>query len=120
MTSAPIEDAPLTAAQTKLASDYCGACAVPLGQTVGACTSAFWGLQLDAGTPPGPGAPRLSYADAIVSKVDSSCTPPHGDGGASACDSFALCAQEATAASLPQPPAACLTLDLDAGSADGG
>lgn len=106
-----------TAAQTKLASDFCGACAATNGQTVSACTAAFWGLDTDAGIPPGPGAVDLQYSDAIVDRIDSTCLT-----GATACGTFQTCAQSVVTSMTPAAPSACsVSSSGDAGSAgDGG
>ncbi len=96
-----------TAAQTKLAQDYCAVCAAP-GQSAAACASSFYPTDTDAGVAVGgvPGAGTLlQYSDAVATNIDAQCVP--ADAGALGCLGFGVCALKTLAAAAPPEPAAC-------------
>ncbi len=112
--------AALSAAQTKLASDYCAVCAGTAGLSLATCEGAFWGLDADAGTIlAGIGYGALAYSDAIVGLVDTSCIPELDAGSQLGCiDPFAACigATTATAVTSAFPaPTACAGASADGG-----
>jgi hypothetical protein len=109
----------LSAAQNKLAQDYCAVCAGASGLTMAACEGAFWGLEGDAGASiSGIGIGALPYSDAIIGLVDTTCIPELDAGSQLGCvDPFAACVGATTAtaylSALPIP-SAC-TPGADAG-----
>jgi hypothetical protein len=94
-----------TAAQARLASDFCADCSDDAGAA--ACEAEFY-VKADGGF--GPGVLLLEYADPLVNALDTTCiaqiAPDAGDGGLLGCaPKFALCGVAVLAASAP--PDAC-------------
>jgi hypothetical protein len=114
-----------TAAQTKLAQDYCAVCP-RAGQTAAECVAGFYGNVNDAGATGvgGPGNAIFGLSDSVASSVDTQCIPKlGGDAGTFGCAlTFDACLFPIVVAAV-KPPAACTTIPgLDAGTpaADGG
>lgn len=85
-------DAKPSAAQTKLATDYCESCSVVGGE---ACTTAFFGTS----KVPGLGFALLPFGDAPLAAIDSSCTK--NPLGKAACQAaFTTCLTTTTTKSL--------------------
>jgi hypothetical protein len=73
-----------TAAQQKLAQDYCNACAASMNLAVDACTSGFF-KGADGGSG-GLGTLFLYYNDDLITKIDQTCTPAFStDAGSFGC-----------------------------------
>jgi hypothetical protein len=101
-----------TAAQAKLAQDYCATCAASNGgQTVADCVATFYTTTIgDSGVAvgAGPGSGLQTLNDSVATSVDTKCVPALGDGGIVACAAtFRVCEGETYLAALPAPPAAC-------------
>ena len=98
-----------TAAQTKLAQDYCAVCAG--SQTTAECASTFFTTTAgDSGVTvaTGPGNGLLGFSDTVATTVDTKCVPALGDGGLLACAAtFRICEAQVSLAALPTAPAAC-------------
>jgi hypothetical protein len=92
-----------SAAQQKLAQDYCNVCAAPMNETVAACTTAFYQNADGGGT---SGYLFLLYNDDIVTKVDQTCVAGlSSDGGAFGCAfSLFLCGAIVIQSSSYTPP----------------
>jgi hypothetical protein len=122
----PAPGAP-TAAQTKLAEDYCAVCP-GLNQTTADCVAGFYGSggANEAGIPtlPGPGNSAIRLSDSFATNVDSQCIPKLApEAGAIACTlTFDQCLFQALTAVFKQPAACSLIPGTDAGTggADGG
>ena len=98
---------PFSDAQTKLANDYCAACAATDGQTTSACVTTFWGLDQDAGVGGGPGAIAFPSSDAVVARIEATCLGLTADAGASVCSAFGACAFRVVTEAAPATPTAC-------------
>jgi hypothetical protein len=103
-----------TAAQEKLAQDYCALCATTAKQTAAQCTQGFYQQPGDGGLG-GPGAFYLDYSDTVATSIDTQCVPPLADAGLLGCDfPLIFCADGIVSKSYP-PLAAC---SFDAGQGD--
>ena len=90
-----------TAAQTKLAQDFCAECAGDAGAT--SCATDFY-VHADGG--PGPGESLLEWNDVVINGIDTACIPQikaDAGGAANGCGAkFSLCAVGVVAAALPK------------------
>jgi hypothetical protein len=121
----PAPGAP-TAAQTKLAEDYCAVCH-GLNQTAADCVAGFYRSgPNEAGLPtlPGPGSSAIRLSDSFATNVDAECIPKLvPEAGALACTlAFDQCLLQTLTAVLKQPAACSLIPGIDAGTdaAEGG
>lgn len=85
-----------TAAQQKVAVDFCATCAESLKTTSAQCVADFF---VGGEYPAGLGTTLFPYDDAVAQSVDSSCV------SASGCDNFGTCAPRVAIAATE--PAAC-------------
>jgi hypothetical protein len=106
--------APFTAAQTKLADDYCALCASNASIDAAACPRQFWGIAPDGGVSnlSSPGGFALSFGDSFDEAIDTKCL---AGTAAAACGNFSLCAEMTIAQNSPTLPQACAPLGSDAG-----
>jgi len=106
--------APFTAAQTKLANDYCALCASNQSIDAAACPRQFWGIAPDGGASNlnSPGGFALLFGDSFDEAIDTKCL---AGAAAAACGNFSLCAEMTVAQSSPALPQACARLGSDAG-----
>jgi len=89
-----LQNATPTAAQAKVATDYCAAC----DPTNSGCAAAFF-----AGSA-APGGAVLLASDDVASQIDSRCIVAGSDAGAAACKSdFVDCAGREFLAATPSP-----------------
>ena len=96
---------PLTAADQKLAADFCASCSFPAGASASACAADFYASD-DAGKA-GLGAVARYYTDDIVDQIDRTCLPVPADAGALCATTFEFCAFRIAAQHMPARPAAC-------------
>jgi hypothetical protein len=100
-----------SAAQEKLAEDYCALCATSAHQSTAQCTAGFY-QQPGDGSLGGPGAFYLEYSDTIASSIDTQCVPKLADAGLFGCDlPMILCADPIITKSYPSIAACSTTVD---------
>jgi hypothetical protein len=93
-----IASAPRSAAQTKLAADYCAVCAN--GMTAAACESSFW-------TANSLGAIVGVFGDAIIGQIDAQCTGAalmQDSGRLGGCNEILFCASMVAVGQAYAPP----------------
>jgi hypothetical protein len=95
----------LSTTQTKLASDYCAACATVFDQSISYCETNFWGIVPDAGVVSSPGAPYLQLSDSFISRIDGTCVP--ATGSFASCSAFSQCGNSISDTAFPPSPSAC-------------
>jgi hypothetical protein len=99
-----------TAAQQKLAADYCAACAASQFQTTTQCQANFY-KAADGGIA-GVGSFFLEYSDTIVTAIDTQCTPALADAGLLGCGFTLIECAEAQITKTYTPPVACTTVSI--------
>jgi hypothetical protein len=105
LTSSELATGP-TAAQTKLANDYCASC-VPAAKE-SSCVQGFY-AQTGEGGLGGPGAQLLIYGDTLITSIDTQCGPGFLDAGILGCEGpFFFCADDIVLKAYPTPNA-CTT-----------
>jgi hypothetical protein len=102
-----------TAAQTKIAADFCAQCAEAFSDTPAQCQTAFFagtGTTSGTGFTAGEfGSLILDLSDAVTTSIDTTCTPSlSADAGQACVESFATCAATQLNTLVPTP-AACQT-----------
>ncbi len=76
-----VTSAPQSAAQQKLAEDYCSTCPTSRSNVDG-CVAGFYATAYDASSDAPPiGQALITYSDAISTKMDSACTSSVSDAG---------------------------------------
>ena len=94
-----------TAAQQKLATDYCNVCATAASQAQATCVAAFYVSSGDGGIG-GPGVFLFPLNDTLAQQVDQTCIPAlSADAGPLGCAlGFEFCAFASIGTSLYSPP----------------
>ncbi len=111
-----------TAADQKLAEDYCAACASILGEP--SCVTEFTSASLDAaaGVAAQVGTSVVIFSDALLEKVDTSCIAGLADGGGlpGCTEIFQECAFNIQEAAEPATPACNTSENAEAGTVTAG
>ena len=108
-----------SAAQSKLAQDYCAICPRP-NQTATDCVARFYtgAVANEAGTTVGPGNGLFNLNDSVTGSIDSQCIPKiAADAGFFGCAfTFETCSLGVVLAAVGTAPAACGSSLVDAGA----
>jgi hypothetical protein len=104
-----------SAAQEKLATDYCAVCTVA-PETAAECAAGFYSTGGDGGTP-GVGSSILDLSDSLATQLDTQCVAKIAAGSSAlvCLSSLGICAEPIIAAAVTLPAACTTAVVVDGG-----